>query len=204
VSALRLGAAGCLAALAVLVALLAADVRAWPAALGSGDSVYSVASARASWQPATRLGGLSGDLLGTRDDLAIRRALQTYRVASSMPHRLDNALERQTARADAQDELANVARGAPSRRSSQALTLLGILGFSGFATGTGESQVDEAVSDFTDAVRADPANDLAKFDLELLLRLTAAHGTRVGAGQGSGLGKTGRHGAGAGIPGSGY
>jgi hypothetical protein len=52
-------------------------------------------------------------------------------------------------------------------------------------------------------VRTDPENELAKYDLELLLRLTAAHGVRAGAGQSSGVGRSGRHGA-AGLPGSGF
>ena len=197
---MRLALAAVLAVLALAVALLAADVRAWPAALRSGDAT----AGRAGWQPSTRLGGLSGSLLGTGDDLALRRALQLYRASSSLPRRLDSALARQTARAAAEDALAGVARNGSPGQASQALTLLGILGFSGISRGGGESQVDEAVSDFADAVRADPSNALAKFDLELLLRLTAAHGIRVGAGQGSGFGKSGRHGAGAGVPGAGY
>jgi len=200
----RLALAAVLAAAAVLVALLAADVRAWPAALSSGDGVYAATSARASWKPATRLDGLSGNLLGVGDDLAMRHALQQFRAATAMPHRLDDALQRQTARAAAQDTLVSASRGGSAAQTSQALTLLGILSFNGLAGGGGESQADEAASDFADAVRADPTNALAKFDLELLLRLTAAHGTRIGAGQGSGFGKTGRHGAGGGVPGQGY
>jgi hypothetical protein len=103
-----------------------------------------------------------------------------------------------------QDSLERVARGTPSPRTSQALTLLGILAFRAAATGTSQSQVDVAMSDFADAVRADPANRDAAFDLELLLRLTAAHGTRREPGQGGGFGRTGRRGAGGGQPGSGY
>ena len=68
-------------------------------------------------------------------------------------------------------------------------------------------QVDNTIAAttvFTDAIRADPEDDFAKFDLELLLRLTAAHGTRIGPGQSNGQGPTDHHGAGGGVPGSGY
>ena len=123
---------------------------------------------------------------------------------SRLHQRLDNALDVQTARAQAQDALAAAARDADPQRAAQARTLLGILTFGASASGGSQDQVDAAVSDFTDAIRADPDDDFAKFDLELLLRLTAAHGTRTGPGQSNGQGATGRRGAGGGVPGSGY
>ena len=201
---LRLALAALLVAAAVLVALLAADVRAWPATLRSGDAVYAATPGRATWTPSTRLGGLAGTLLGTGNDVADRRALQLYTVTMGLHQRLDNALDVQTARAQALDALAAAARDPDPYRASQARTLLGILTFGASDTGGSASQVDAAVSDFTDAIRADPENDFAKFDLELLLRLTAAYGVRTGPGQANGIGPTGRHGAGGGVPGNGY
>ena len=53
-------------------------------------------------------------------------------------------------------------------------------------------------------MRADPENAVAKYDLELALRALLAQGVRVGAGQQTGAGSTGRRGAGGGVPGSGY
>ena len=58
--------------------------------------------------------------------------------------------------------------------------------------------------DLQNAVRDDPENTTAKFDLELLLRVLTAQGVRVGSNNQAGAGSTGRHGAGGGIPGSGY
>jgi hypothetical protein len=110
----------------------------------------------------------------------------------------------QTARARAQDALLRVAASDVPQRSAQARTLLGILTFGSSASGGEQDQVEGAIADFTDAVRTDPANDDAKFDLELLLRLSAAHGTRPGQGVGGGFGRGGRHGAGGGSPGRGY
>ena len=192
-----------LAALAVLAALFAADVRSWPAALVSGDAVYAASAPSASWAPRTRLGGLAEDALGLRGELRLRRALQLYRESTAVPQRLDEALAVQTTRADAQVALAAAARDSSPQGTSQALTLLGILAFHSVAVGGAPSQTDAALSDFTDAVRVDPDNELAKYDLELLLRLTAAHGVRRG-GQGSGVGKGGRRGGAGGLPGSGF
>jgi hypothetical protein len=63
------------------------------------------------------------------------------------------------------------------RERSQAATMLGtlILLYSSNGKATGGSQlVQQAAGDFQEAIVADPANDAAKYDLELLLRLHAA------------------------------
>jgi len=204
VSSLRLALAGALAVLAVLAALAASDVRAWPAALADGDAAYVATPSRATWTPHTRLGGVSEAALGVRDDVELRQALQLYVDAAKLHLRLDNAVDVESARARAQDVLEQVARAGDPQRTSQVLTLLGILAFRASAAGGAQSQLDAALSDFTDAVRADPTNEQAAYDLELLLQLTAAHGTRVQPGQGGGFGRTGHRGSGGGLLGSGY
>jgi hypothetical protein len=193
--ALRIGAVLVLAAACVLAALLATDVRSRQRAFVLGDAVYAVTPGRATWGAATQLGGGAAALLGTDDDLAFRRALQLYAKAASTPDRLDTAVELQTLRSEADAALAKAAHGS---HASRAETLQGILAFAG----TGGA--DAAIADFTNAVRADPGNTAAKFDLELLLRLTAAHGSRPGTSPGGSFGKGGRRGAGGGVPGSGY
>jgi hypothetical protein len=193
-----------LAALAVLAALLAADVRAWGSALSGGDAAYAVSHANATWTPSNRLGGVAESLLGVRDDVAFRDALQLYLAAVSTRQRLDNAVEVQSLRAQAEGALTGPAGSAEPARAAQARTLLGILSFGALGAGGGASQTDAAISSFTDAVRADPDLIPAKFDLELLLRLTTAHGARPGPGQGGGFGRTGHRGAGGGVAGSGY
>jgi hypothetical protein len=184
VTSLRVGGAVVLAAVAVLAALLAADVAGWPTALAHGRA------------PSTRLAGTAEAVLGVGDDLAFRRALQLYRAAAAVPNQLDTAVDLQTRRSEAENALAGPASSSDPTRASQARTLLGILAF--------DESVDNAIADFTDAVRADPENEAAKYDLELVLRLTTAHGTRPGAGQSSRSGRSGRRGAGGGVPGSGY
>lgn len=203
-SPLRTALALALAALAVLAALAAADVRSARSALAGGDAVYAATPSRATWTADTHLGDLAEAMLGMRDDIQLRKALQQYVDASSLHLRLDNAVNVESARAGAQDALEQVSREGDPRRASQALTLLGILAWEASAAGGAQSQADVAGSDFTDAVRDDPANEQAAYDLELLLRLTAARGSRVQPGQGGGFGRTGRRGAGGGQPGSGY
>jgi hypothetical protein len=198
-TAARAALGAVLATLAVFVALLAADVRSWRAALASGDRVDAASPSHAGWTPPARLGGLAQDLLGVRDDLRHRRALQLYRESASALQRLDNALDLQNARTLAQNALGAAARDSPPQRASQALTLLGIIAAEG-----GSTQADAALSNFTDAVRTDPGNEHAKYNLELLLRLTAANDVRAGAGQGYGSGKSGQSGAAGRPPGRGY
>jgi len=200
---LVVGAAACFA-LAVLALLLAVDVRSWENALSDGDAVYASAPERATWTPSTRLGGVAGSLLGVDDDVATRRALQLYDRVAGTRLTFDNATRVQTARAEAQDALVAAAAGNNQQLASQARTLLGILTFGRNASGVEEDQVESAIADFTDALRADGSNDVAKFDLELLLRASAVSGTRPGQGVGGGFGRGGRRGAGGGTPGKGY
>jgi len=204
VTALRLAAIVGLTVLAVLAALLAADVRAWPVALGRGDAVYAIAPARAQWTPTTRLGGLAETLVGTVDDVAARRALQAYRQVIGLREQLNDTLEIQTQQVAAINKLAAPANSADPQVAAQARTLLGILAFSESSEGGGVSQTDTAIADFTDAIRVDPGDSAAKFDLELLLRLSAPHGQRHGTGLANGFGRTGHLGASGGVPGSGY
>jgi hypothetical protein len=203
-SAVRLVLAAALAAAAVLAILLARDVRSWRSAFDNGDAAFASQPVQASWSPSTDLGGLAESLLGVGDQTRLRRALRLYRLSARMPARLDNAELRATARTRAQTALTAAARDSNGTRASQALTLLGILAFGATGQGVDQSQVEAAAADFTDAIRADPDAEDPKFDLELLLRSTAAHGVRIGPGLGGASGKTGRRGAGGGLPGRGY
>jgi hypothetical protein len=190
-----------LVALAVAVALLAADVRSWQQTFASDDSRTS-----ATWDAPTRIpGDPAGRLLGVSDDVRARRAIKLFEQSVSTHGRLDDALAVTGARARAELALAALARGRGARAAQQA-TLLGILAFGDFSRGGGHdpSQAETAQSDFETAVRADPGNDTAAYDLELLLRSLAVTGTRTGPNGNGAAGSTGRNGAGNGTPGRGY
>ena len=123
---------------------------------------------------------------------------------AGLKEQLNDALEVQTEREGAIDALDGPASSLNPRLATQARTLLGILAFNEAAEGGGVSQTDAAIADFTDAIRVDPGDTAAKFDLELLLRLTAARGHRRGTGPVSAFGNTGHAGSSGGAPGSGY
>jgi hypothetical protein len=201
VRALRFLPALILMALAVVVALLAADVRSWQRTLASDDARSS-----STWDAATRLpGDPAGTLLGIRDDIRARRAIRRFQRTVSAPARLDDALEVTGARARAELALAAIAHGR-GPRAAQAATLLGILAFGDLARGGGRdpTQAETAIGDFETAVRDDPGNAIAAFDLELLLRSGAVTGVRRGPNGDGATGSTGRSGARGGTPGHGY
>jgi hypothetical protein len=202
-------AAAVLVVLAVAAALLAADVHAWQNTLRADDVQLTASSAK------TRVPfALAERLLGTRNDVAARQALALYRKAAKTSIARDNAFQAGTSLARAETALADVARDPNRVRASQAETLLGVLVFSAAVpnsnpfsterTGPSPDQISEAVLDLQNAVRDDPTNTTAKYDLELVIRSLAAQGVRVGAAQQSGKGSAGRRGASGGVPGEGY
>jgi hypothetical protein len=206
VKALRFVPTLALLGLAVLAALLAADVRGWERTVRSGDALLAAQPAAATWQASPRLPwDPAGRLLGVGDDVRARRAIRLFQRTVHLQGRLDNALDVTAARARAEAALAAVADGS-GPRASQAGTLLGVLAYGDFArSGSSDAnQTQAAIGDFTAAVRADPADETAKFDLELLLRSLAVRGERTGPTGTAGVGATGRHGAGGGTPGEGY
>ena len=194
-TALRVLAAPVLVAAGVFLVLLAADVRVWRHTLADGRTA---ARTSVPWNAAERV-------LAVDDDVRARRAIALFRATASVHPRLDNALAVTAARAHAETELAAVARGRGAR-ASQAATLLGVLAFGDLARGGGRnaSQAQTALGDFADAVRAQPSNEIAKYDLELLTRSLIARGVRTGTTEEGGAGATGRAGAGSGVPGQGY
>jgi polyisoprenoid-binding protein YceI len=182
VSALRVTAIVALATLAVLAALLAADLRAWPAAIERGDALYALDPASAQWSVKTRLGGLAGTMLGTGGDLAARRGLELYDQTIVLQQGIPYQEEIETARAAAINALAAPAASSDPSVASQARTLQGVLAFDAASHAGGPSQVDAAISDFTGALEWDPGDTAAKFDLELLLRLGKAQSSTFSPG----------------------
>jgi hypothetical protein len=207
VRALSFLAALVLLVLAGAAALLASDVRAWQRTIAADDATLTASSAH------THLGSLAERALGLRDDMAARQAIAAFRKTVGVEQRLDSGTQTQAQRGAAESALADIARDPNRTRASQAETLLGVLVFTDLSAGTdpfhpstgpAPDQIQESLADFQSAVRDDPGNLTAKYDLELIIRALAAQGIRVGSSQQSGAGAQGKRGAGGGVPGEGY
>ena len=205
--ALLPGLALLLVVLGVAAALLAGDVRGWRDTFARDDAVFALSPAEPGWRASTAFPfGAAARLLAVGGDRQARLAIQGFRSLDGVEGTLDSSSVTQSQRAAVEQALATVAAGPDRRRASQASDLLGILAFGDIAQGgtVDQGQAQASVSAFENAVRLDLSNTAAKFNLELVLRLFAAEGVRVGPGTGAGADSTGKHGAGGGTPGSGY
>jgi hypothetical protein len=202
----RLALAAVLLVLAVLAALLAADVRGWRDGLSAGDAVFAQRPADATWSGASLLpGDPARRILGLSDELAYRRAVQSFVAVEAAGNGFDNGYSESRARGALEAELAALARGSDTRRSAEVENLIGILSFldSKQHGPTAPAPIDRSVAGFHSAAQLDPGNDDAKANLEWLLQTLVAKGSRKGASNGGGPAK-GHKGAGGGFPGRGY
>jgi hypothetical protein len=191
--------------LAVVLAFAAHDALSWRSAFGRGDARLASRPASAQWRASPLLpGDPTRALLALGDDLALRRAVRAFLVAEVTPRGYDNGVTQTRVRSGAEIVLSDLAAHGSPAQASQAGNLLGVLvARAGGVTG-GVTADDRARAAFEAAIRRDPANVEAKYNLELLLRRTKATSTRQGPGSGSGALGHGRRGAGAGTPGRGY
>jgi hypothetical protein len=188
--------------IAILVALLAADVSAWRTTVARDDVRFRALPAHVQlWRPSTLLPGDPASLLiGTGSTIAYRRALQYFwfsRIGSNPEVRQDTP----TLRATAQTKLLNLIASAPTAHErSTAANLLGVLVVTTPTIGSdagGTTQVlTRAAQFFQQAIALNAANTDAKQNLELVLRLTRpgqgrfGHDARSGYGFGRGRGAT--------------
>ena len=198
----RLIAAALALVLAAVLALLAADVRTWRDTMRADDLRFQLsASAAADWDTSTLLpSGVARSVLDVDDDRSLRRGIAEFRAADRA-----RGFARSRVRGAAEAALADVAASndAPAH-ASQAFDLLGILAFSDSTSGRRATPVERSLAAFDNAVRRDPGNTAAKYNLELLLRLLEAEGERRGPNPTPGPRGSGRRGAGTGTPGQGY
>jgi hypothetical protein len=201
----RVAAAAVLVLAAVLLALGAHDVLAWRSALSHGDARLRTRPVTATWRADTWLpGDPARGVLTLDDDLALRHAVHAFVSARGTARGFDEGETRTRVRSGAEVALEDVVAHGDARAASQAGNLLGVLvAGSGVVTG-GVTADDRARAAFEAAIRRDPSNTQAKYNLELLLRRTRAKATRQGPGSGSGALGHGRRGAGSGTPGRGY
>jgi hypothetical protein len=173
------------------------DVRAWGDALRSSDARLADEPSLAQWAPGTWAPfDPAARLLAVEGPVREREAVRAFELWRTAPRGYDNGARRARLRAQAERALADVAADHSPRRASHAGTLLGVL--------LASEDEDGARSTLEAAVRADPSNDDAKYDLELLIRRAFGKATREGAGNSSGTRGDRAEGAGAAAPGSGY
>jgi hypothetical protein len=193
---------------AIVVALLAADVSAWRSTVARDDLRFRALPAhRNLWRPPTMLpGDPASALIGTGSTISYRRALQYFwfsRIGSNPEVRQDTP----TLRATAQNKLLNLISSAPNaQQRSAAANLLGVLvvttpSIGGNAGGTTQV-LTRAAQYFQQAIAIDAGNVDAKENLELVLRLQRPGQGRFGHDARSGYG-FGR-GRGVSSPGGGY
>ena len=192
---------------AVAAVLFAADLRSWNDAVRTGDAQYARDPSGAVWSAATVLPfDPALRILGLSDQLAFRRAATTFTQLVAQGNGVDNGYRESLARGGLETVLTGLANGSDRRLDSDAENLLGILAFSDsqqLGPNT-PAPIERSVAAFQAAVQLDPANEAAKYNLELLLHTLVARGVRLGSNSSSGGPSKGHRGAGGGLPGRGY
>jgi len=194
-------------AAAVVLLLLAVDVGSWNTAFARDDVRFKLAPTRSDlWKPREIVPFHAAKrLLGIDDDLFYRDTLRRFYLAR--PHANKWAATNiDLLRSEATVALAAYIRdGKDARRRSQTANLLGIIGLGLAATDDPGQRLRFllfASRSFRGALTMDDANEDAKFNLELTLRLLRQQPTSTGGGAAHGPGRGG--GAALAKPGHGY
>ena len=162
-----------LLALSLLAALIARDAAALDRTFDRSDVAFEAQPAAERLWRIDPLLPFAREGFGVEDDLLYRRALRAFAVDA---RRGENPydFERPAFRAEAQATLGSAGRmdmAAPLR--SKAAMLQGVLSFEEAISDpvNGPALVRRSVRDFQRAVRIDPDNEEAKYNLEFVLRL---------------------------------
>ncbi len=186
----------------LLLAVGAFDALRWRGLVERQDVTFTRAPGRTGlWRADTLLPGDPVErMIGVRDDVAYRRALQRWvlaRPAEEPRNQHDLAL-----RADADARLAFAAdAGASADTRSRAATLRGVLALEEARSSgpRGAAAIERSLDQFRTAIRLDGTNSQAKYDLELVLRLAQSSarqqgprrpGSRPNSGTGTGAGSS--------------
>lgn len=197
-SAAFLGSLIALVSASVLLALLAADLIRSERRVGAADLAFtSGANQQASWSADTLLpGGLARRVLGIRDDLEFRLAVQRFWLSG--PREPLREFGDVTRRSGAERELARVAdEDGNSARRAIVRTMRGALLLEEARNTPTQREVfvRRAIEEFHKALILDPSNANALYDLELGLKLLRRSG--------SGSGEEGERGSAVPSPGAG-
>ena len=199
--------AACVAG-ALCAFLLALDMTSIRSTMRADDVRYRALPSERLWSPRELVpGGIAEELLGVRDDLVFRRAVQAMRLSNVNSPGLSDAsgvVNRSTATSLLTDI---VQHDSSADRRSDAANFLGVLSFSeSFADYSNrERLLSSASGRFRQAIELNPDNADAKVNLELTLsRSRALKLSEAGGGNNPTAGGRGARGAGAGQPGGGY
>ena len=139
----------------------------------TGDRAFAPRPGGATWSPTPCFpASVARGVLGLDVPLRFRAAEQAFAApASRRAAATTTACPSRTTRGELEAELAELARSRRPPIASEADNLLGILAFADSRQSgpIAPAPVDQSVADFQAAVRLDPANADAKFNLERLL-----------------------------------
>ena len=194
-------------AAAAFLAVLALDVLEWRGDIERADLRFeAVAGERDMWQADTILPArLSRDLLDVDEDVQFREALQQFGLARvRQPPRDQRDLAKRGAVETELSRLGELSLG--PERLSRIANMSGAISFeeARFDEGQRATFLRRSLAEFREAIKRDPANEDAKYNLELVLRLILSAQNESGAGGGGARGDTQASGAGAATSGSGY
>lgn len=194
-------------AAAAFLVVLGLDVLSWEDGMERADLRFEAAAGeRDMWRVDTILPErLSRDALSVEEDVEFREVLQQFalaRVRATPRDQRDLAL-----RGAVETELSRLGeRPLGPARLSRLANLGGALSFeeARFDEGQRATFLRRSLASFREAIRLDPANEDAKYNLELVLRLVQSIEQESGAGGGGARGDVQASGAGAATGGSGY
>jgi hypothetical protein len=204
--AIVLGVAVVLLALAGAAAYFGREAREVESSIHRGDAAFRVEPVREGlWRTGGTAPGLK-DVLAVDDELAYRRAARLYEVLRRRGRDPFDATAR-ALRADAQFALARAEQTGLTREArSKTLNLNAILVLEealGDFRNSG-ALVQRSLAGFRRAIRTDPANEEAMFNVELILRLLAPEASRLRLRYGVDVNSQRVAGAAAVRPGRGY
>ena len=155
-------------------------------------------------EPGFLPGKIAAKAVGLEDDLRYRRALWLYARANPSNTSVYQTPEQEALQASLEPKLTDAARSErdPPRRS-RLLNLLGVVAMTRYAVDPGDrsNTVRAAIDSFTNAIKVNPDNADAKFNLEIVLR-DFFH--QVAPASSPDRGRLGGRTAGVGRDGSGY
>jgi hypothetical protein len=188
--------------------MLAWQVHRWEERVRVDDLRFQVApTARDLWRaPGGPGAGLARSMLAVDDDLRFRRAEHEFVRVHVNARSYGEEAERLAAFGEAQSAFEELSRSDPSAaRRARAANLLGILLWENAAAAQDNAPLllRQSVAAFRTAIRASPASDDAKYNLELLLTALQPNGQRR-KDVPEDAGDTGLKGAGLAGPGRGY